>query len=292
MTSRLRTRASRLGAGLVLTAAVFALAPAVAAANTITSRNWSGYAVHRSGVKFKKVVGSWHQPGGSCVPGSDSYSAFWIGIGGYSLNSQALEQAGTELDCNANGTRSIFAWYELVPSATRTIRMTIEGGDLLKASVTVVSKRVTITLADVTRHESFTKAVNVAAVDTGSAEWIAEAPSDCSSSNSCSALTLADFGQVGFTGARAETTKGRSGAIKSSLWNTTKILLGYSIRSGVLVATATAGHATPSALTRAGGAFTVTYTPATSSSGSATTGGGTDSGSPNPGTGPGGALPG
>jgi hypothetical protein len=103
-----RRRVRRIGTFAGLAVALFALVPpSTAAANTITSHNWSGYAVHRSGVEFRTVVASWRQPAGSCTPGNRSYSAFWVGIGGYSLTARALEQIGTELDCENDGTESI-----------------------------------------------------------------------------------------------------------------------------------------------------------------------------------------
>jgi Peptidase A4 family len=269
-----------------LVALCFMLAPAAAAANTITSQNWSGYAAHRTGVKFRTVSASWREPSGACTAGSESYSASWVGIGGYSLSSLAMEQIGTELDCRANGTKSIYAWYELVPAASQTIGMTVAGGDLMHAAITVVGKRVTLTLADETRHESFTRTKTPKTVDTTSAEWIEEAPSACSTSGSCTTLTLANFGKVHFSGASATTTTGAQGAVTSSLWKTTRMLLGYSKRSGAFIATATKGHATPSALRSSGHAFTVTYSGPTARTG--TKGTGTSSGNPTPGTGPGG----
>ena len=46
--------------------------------------------------------------------------AVWI-----ERSSQSLEQAGTEFDCKPSGEAVYSAWYELVPSAGRTIKMTV-----------------------------------------------------------------------------------------------------------------------------------------------------------------------
>ena len=54
--------------------------------------------------------------------------------------------------------------------------------------------------------------------DTSSAEWIAEAPSQCDSTSSCTPLPLADFGTVQFTGASA-TANGHTGSIDDSNWS-------------------------------------------------------------------------
>lgn len=219
------------------------LVPAVAHANSVTSENWAGYAVHRNGVSFRSVTATWRQPAATCRTGTATYSAFWIGIGGYNLASDAIEQIGSELDCRAGASESMSAWYELVPSPSHQIRMAISAGDLLAATVTVAGKRVTLTLADRTEHESFSKSVIDGTVDVSSAEWIAEAPSGCASA--CTTLPLTDFGSVRFSTASAETTSGTTGSVSSPRWWSTKIVLRSS------------GHATPSALADGGRAFIV-----------------------------------
>jgi hypothetical protein len=305
MTRHLAPRPSRW-----LTAALGALTtllaiPAVAAANTTTSDNWSGYAAHKSGTTFKDVTGTWRQPSGTCVSGDATYSAFWVGIGGYSLSSDALEQVGSELDCTANGTETLSAWYELVPAPSRTIRMTIAGGDLISAGVRIAGHKVTVTLTDRTRHESFTKTIDDQTIDTTSAEWITEAPSDCLSSTKCVTLPLTDFGAVNFSNASAKTAKGKTGSIASSLWTTTKIILGSD--SGTTRFVSTEGdefEATPSALEHEGSSFEVAYAGREASvttgsgSGTGTSGTGTGTGTGYPGSGypgsgyPGGGYPG
>ena len=75
-------RLARLVAGVAAVAACLAV-PASATADTITSNNWSGYAVHRSGVKFKKATATWRQPAATCTAGTATYSAFWLKACGY-----------------------------------------------------------------------------------------------------------------------------------------------------------------------------------------------------------------
>jgi len=233
--------------------------PAVASADTTLSENWSGYAVHRSGMSFRSVSASWTQPSGTCTQGDPTYSAFWVGLGGYNLNSDALEQIGTELDCNPNGTQVISAWYELVPAPSRPIQMTVGAGDQITATVTVVGKKVTLAISDKTRHESFTKTITDHTIDVSSAEWITEAPSECNNANQCQTLPLTDFGSVQFSGATAETTKLKRGTISSVLWDRTEILLGSS-GSRFISTVAPQVSAQPSALASGGRAFTVAYT--------------------------------
>ena len=176
-----------------------AACPASALADTSTSANWSGYVAHRAGVSFRRVQASWTQPNATCQEGDATYSAFWVGLGGYSSSSDALEQIGTELDCSASGAITSSAWYQLVPSPMNSIRMTVEPGDLMSASVVVTGHRVTLRLTDHTQHESFSKQITAKSVDTSSADWIAEAPSVCTMTNFCEPLPLTDFGSMSFT---------------------------------------------------------------------------------------------
>ncbi len=239
---------------------VSAAAPGVALADSSMSSNWSGYVAHRSGVNFRQVSAGWTQPSVACSPGFPTYSAVWVGLGGFSTSSDALEQIGTEVDCKASGQTVSSTWYELVPSPSKSIRMTVEPGDMMHASVRVVDQRVMLALTDRTRHTSFSKTVTEAAVDVSSSDWIVEAPSDCFNSYECRALPLADFGSVHFFGARAQTTAGRRGSISSRLWGSTKITLSPSGRR--YIEYVAAGGATPTALLDAGSVFAVDYSQA------------------------------
>ena len=157
--------------------------------------------MHRPGVSFRQVSGTWTQPNATCVPGQSTYSAVWVGIGGYKPTSNALEQIGTEVDCNAAGNAVSSAWYELVPAPSRTISLAVHPGDVMHATVTVVGHQVTLELENLTRHRSFDKKLHAPSIDVSSAEWIVEAPSECVSQFACQALPLADFGSVTFDSA-------------------------------------------------------------------------------------------
>jgi len=272
----------------LLTPAVLAFAlaaPAAAVADTSGSSNWSGYAVHHSGTAFKHVTGSWSQPTGHCAAGAPTYSAYWVGLGGYAQNSAGIEQLGTELDCSSNGAAKVSAWYELLPAPVRRISMTIAPGDQISGDVTVAGKDVTLTLKDLTRNESFSRTILDHKIDRSSAEWITEAPSQCVGGTSrCKPLPLTDFGSVTFSGADVETATGRTGSISSPLWDSTQIVLARGAR---YVSTGSSGHeASPSGLRDGGHDFTVAYSgaaPAPSSppqgaAGTAPASGGTGSG--------------
>src|ERR1700733_4136515 len=161
----------RLPIALVSTVALAFVCTPAALADTTQSSNWAGYAIHRDGVSFSKVIGAWRQPDATCTPGTPSYSAVWVGIGGYSITSDALEQIGTEVDCSATGRVASSAWYELVPAASQSIKLIVRPGDELNASVTVTGHKVDLTLNDLTRHRKFTKNLRASVVDVSSAEW-------------------------------------------------------------------------------------------------------------------------
>jgi hypothetical protein len=253
-------------AGALVTAAVLAGAPA-ALANSSQSTNWAGYAIHRAGLSFRQVSATWTVPGATCVAGQPTYSAVWVGLGGYKPTSDALEQAGTETDCSASGQVATSAWFELVPSPSKTISLRVDPGDMIRATVTVTGHRVTIGLDDETRSRSFHKTLNASSIDVSSAEWIVEAPSQCVSQFACQALPLADFGSVPFASASATSKSGAVGTIANRRWARTKINLIAGAQRLIVAQNTTdvSGTAAPSTLQSSGSAFDVTYSAAPSS---------------------------
>src|SRR6185437_11873695 len=95
---------------IALIAAVVAVTAPAALADATHRSNWAGYAVHKHGVSFCTVTGSSRQPNAKCTPGVQTYSAFWVGLGGFSLSAPALEQTGTEVDCSISGKVVSTAW--------------------------------------------------------------------------------------------------------------------------------------------------------------------------------------
>lgn len=256
----------RIPAALAAAATVALCGASAALADTSTSSNWAGYAVHRSGVRFRSIGATWRQPSASCRVGhetysDETYSAVWVGLGGYNQNSNALEQIGTEIDCSRQGKVLSSAWYELVPAPSESINLRVRPGDLLSASVTVVGHRVELKLADRTRHSSFARWFSAASIDVSSAEWIVEAPSDCTTATSCQTLPLADFGTTVFSSANARSTSGTSGTISSRAWGSTSITLSPGGRRYVTYRGSgpSAGAARPSKLNFDGSAFSVSY---------------------------------
>jgi hypothetical protein len=247
----------------VILAAAMAFAPA-ALARTTKSSNWAGYAVHRPGVSFRQVSGTWTQPDVSCVSGQPGYSAVWVGLGGYKPTSNALEQIGTEVDCGAGGNVVSDAWYELVPAPSKPISLVVHPGDVMHATVTVVGHEVTVELQNLTRHHAFHKTLFAPEIDVSSSEWIVEAPSECVSQFACQALPLADFGSVTFASATASSATGTTGSIVDPAWWRTKIKLTPGAQRFIVArrTSGTAGTATPSPLRNQGSEFDVTYSSA------------------------------
>ena len=217
-----RRRALR---GLLGAAFALLVAAPAAMADATQSSNWAGYAAHSSRIHFARVFGAWRQPQVTCTPGVPTYSSEWVGLGGYNINSNALEQIGSEIDCNGAGRPVSTVWYELVPAPSRTIAMVVDPGDELSASVSVVGHLVRLQLSDLTRRTTFVRTVRVNQLDTTSADWIVEAPSECSGASSCQQLPLANFGTTAITRAATTTSTGYHAAISDPLWTTTEIRL-------------------------------------------------------------------
>jgi hypothetical protein len=222
---------------------------------TETSSNWAGYAVtHRK--PFTSVTGKWVQPTATCADLSATYSAFWVGLGGFSANSFAVEQTGTLANCS-DGSPSYTAWYELYPRPPVMLRTAVRPGDTLSATVSVSKKTVVIRLKNVTTGRLFTKRLHMNRPDVGSAEWVAEAPSGCDYTGNCSTLPLTNFGTVAFSHGTA-TIKGHKGRISDPVWSETTIELHGDLNDPNNPSQAGA-NAIPRALGPDGGSFAIDW---------------------------------
>ena len=172
------------------------------------SSNWAGYAISDPAtiagtvpaqpLAFSDVTATWVQPKANCAGvKSAQYSAFWVGLGGFATSSTALEQVGTESDCTDAATPSYFAWYEIVPAPSVRINLKINPGDTITTAVVVNGSDVVVQVKDRTRGTNFIKHLTAVNPDVSSAEWIAEAPSECGTA--CRVLPLANVGSVSFS---------------------------------------------------------------------------------------------
>jgi hypothetical protein len=239
--------------GSIACAAVPSASAATIRNDTASSANWSGYVA--GGTTFSNVSGSWVEPEANCSSGQ-GYSSYWVGLGGASGQSQALEQTGTEMDCSGSGSGSHHAWYELVPAGPVNLDLNISAGDHMTGKVTVNGTNVTISLSDETTGQSVTKNLQMDSPDSSSAEWIAEAPSQCDGSG-CQPLPLADFGNVSFSNSTA-TANGHTGTISDSNWSSQAVQLDGGSGDGFVSDTSSA-TAAPSSLSSDGSSFSVSY---------------------------------
>ena len=159
----------------------------------MTAANWAGYDVTGGGLS--SVTATWTQPFAQSTSPPDSDAAFWVGLDGD--GSSTVEQTGTEAYME-DGSIHYDAWYEMYPAAEVTITsLTISPGDEMTGTVTSDGLGgFTLTLADDTTHDSFTTVKRNGVIAPESAEVIAEAPTDATTSD---LLPLADFGTVNFT---------------------------------------------------------------------------------------------
>ena len=222
------------------------------------SSNWAGYALtSRAGVttSFTTVTASWREPTVRCTAAdAGAKSSVWVGLGGYSPGSQALEQIGAEADCNHLGKPSYFAWYDFPPAAGVILKAgAVRAGDTITASVEVgkITTQVTIRLTDRTAGWTYSKHMRVALADLSSAEWIAEVPALC---DGCHTPPLADFGSVSLQKIAA-VGNGHRGTITDSAWKATQIRLVPSARHAYF--TGSSAGAVPNALASDGTSFSV-----------------------------------
>jgi Peptidase A4 family len=280
-------RWSRRRSGLAAAAALTAIAAAVgsggpagnadtssfaqlrsAALTANVSANWAGYAVTGSQTVYSSATGTWIEPTVTCgADDAGEAAAFWVGLGGYDLNSPALEQVGTASDCDATtGEPSYYAWYELVPNPAVTIKLKVEPGDLVTTSVNVLpAGTIELQIKNRSRHTTFTTKLPFSNPDLSSAEWIAEAPSGCDQYR-CQPIPLSDFGSVAFTKIAA-LGNGVGGTLTTNPgWTTTGVTLDPSGGRGFYPgpetfasdASSLAG-ATPSAVSTDGRSFTIQW---------------------------------
>jgi hypothetical protein len=252
-------------AGALAAGGASAASAQAVSAQEATSANWAGYVVHSNAGdgRFSSVSGSWVVP----IAGGQGYSAFWVGLGGSSSQSQALEQVGTSSD-TVDGQTQYYAWYELVPAPETQLNLAVQPGDHITGEVNVSGSTVTVSLSDRTTGQSVTKQLQMSNPDTSSAEWIAEAPSSQTQFGNFQPLPLADFGSVMFTGASA-TSDGHSGSISDPAWSVQQVQLapsgggvdgrGAGIAGGQFVSGQSSGGAQASSLSSDGSSFSVSY---------------------------------
>ena len=190
-----------------------------------SSTNWSGYAAYNT--TFSDVKGTWIQPTATCSGGS-KYASFWVGLDGY--KSSSVEQLGTDSDCTAGNRPSYYAWWEMYPNPSNPISgFNVHPGDSITAEVKRLATVYTLSLKNNTTGQTFSTTQTAVAANS-SAEWVAEAPSQCIIII-CRVLPLTNFGTVTFTGSYATNgaQKSISGFANDSITMTD--MLGTTVRA-------------------------------------------------------------
>jgi len=216
----------------------------------VTSDNWSGYAV--TGSAFTNAQGSWIVPKVTCSVTPNSYSAFWVGIDGYS--STTVEQTGTISYCNGS-TPVYYAWYEFYPQVSIEIgSVPVKPGHKMSASVVYNGSEFTVSITNETTGKTYSKSAKVAGAKRSSAEWIAEAPC-CTSSGGI--LPLSDFGTGAF-GDDFTTINDTNYATDSAVTGPISDFRSH-VEKITMVNSSDVKKAVPSALTTDGSSFKVTW---------------------------------
>ena len=158
-------------------------------------RELGRYAATGTAGSLTSVSSSWAQPAVTCGA-TDTFSSTWVGLDGD--GTPTVEQTGTEADC-AGGVASYQGWYEIFPNAPVFFANPVQPGDAMSASVMSAGDGTfTLTLTDGTQGWTQTTKQAEPGAQLGSAEVIAEAPSNGA------VLPLADFGTVNFANATVD----------------------------------------------------------------------------------------
>jgi hypothetical protein len=156
------------------------------------SLNWSGYTV-TSSKKFTYAQSRFVQPTLTCTGDHpNEWASNWVGLDGF--NDTTVEQDGTAAHCGgADNTTPVYkAWYEMYPKGSVNV-FTVNPGDVINTSVSFSNGKFTLTVSDLTTHQSASHTAACASCQRASAEWIIERPELCTSATHCFLTRLADF---------------------------------------------------------------------------------------------------
>lgn len=191
---------------------------------------------------FTAVSGSWIVQSVTGNGSTTTADAAWIGIGG--VSSDDLIQTGTVNTVEADGTKSTFAFYELLPDAALEIpSLPVHTGDAMTASISLLSgSQWKISIADITTGQNYTTTVSYAS-SFSSAEWIEEDPSYLNGS----LVPFNNFGHIEFS---ASSTVMNGGTKTLATSNAAPITLVNNVGQPIAV---------PSVLISGGSGFWVTH---------------------------------
>lgn len=189
------------------------------------SSNWTGYAdIACSTCALRFVSTQFTVPSINCtVPATsgEPYAGFWDGLDGYA--DSTVEQTGVAATCSGI-TPKYYAWYEMYPLGPVALSITGFGpGDAVSVSVyfNATTHHYQLTFDDITQGAGFVASRPCPPGSTcgnSSAEVIAEAP------HPGGILSLADFGNVFYSGATVTSRNGTQGNLGNGyLWSSNEI---------------------------------------------------------------------
>jgi hypothetical protein len=138
-----------------------------------TSRNWSGYDATNG--MYTGVTATWTVPQPTAT-GAPGVGATWVGIGG--VESHDLIQAGTQDVASGTGQSEYQAWIELLPQASRQVKLAVRPGDSVTVSIQEQGQGTgdwQISFTDNTSGQSYQTTEHYASSES-SVEWVEEAP--------------------------------------------------------------------------------------------------------------------
>ena len=201
--------------------------PRALRAGTVSSQNWSGYAVTaRSGQTIGRIQALLTIPDVNCARstlGSSGHAVFsdWVGLDGFTTTT--VEQVGVGADCaSTTGAATYFAFYEMFPNPGVTFTG-VSPGDAIVVIVQRVSTGWSLLLQDRTNGASIS---TVQRCPSGSTcrDANGEVITEDFNGSVPAGFNLADFGLDNQTDLLATSGGGRSGSLVSGgLWTSSTI---------------------------------------------------------------------
>jgi hypothetical protein len=199
-------------------------------AGTVTSSNWSGYAVTAAaGRTVAKISEEFTVPSVNCadsVIGTSGEAVFsdWAGLDGFT--DATVEQAGTGAFCTSTTSApTYFAFYEMYPEAGVTFSG-VNPGDAIEVNIHKTGSDWSLSLTDRTNGGVIS---TVQACPSGSScpDASAEVITEDYNGAVADGFTLADFSLDNQEGVSLATAKGVTGtlATNSGVWSSSEIVM-------------------------------------------------------------------
>lgn len=196
------------------------LRPSPSDSSNSTSYNWAGTIAHNDTGQFVAAEGDWPQSGAkSCgCSTSDTDESTWVGLGGD--NTQALLQAGTDMQ-GTGSSATLFAWWEYLhkcpsgspgcnPYEIPFANLSVSAGDPIHVYISYQTSNnlASFLLCDAGSCKDATRTLDSSYFDGSTAEQIDERPSFSCGSNCQCYKALTNFVYNNWTNMQAEYANG------------------------------------------------------------------------------------